>query len=162
MAGATAVLSDGLDKPSVGLSVINGKHYIEVKYNPTSGAGLNLSTITGGEFTLSGAGAANIHKYRRARFSGWHSRHLSLCRYRELRQRVVNVNFGDGAFADDAGYSNLAETATFTLVSPSAALYSPVFKDTVYYDDLNDKGYIFVTFNDPTGSGFKTRHHQWR
>ena len=37
-AGPTAALTNGLDKPTVGLSVINGRHYIDVRYKPTSGS----------------------------------------------------------------------------------------------------------------------------
>ena len=55
IAGTTATLSGGFEKQAVGLSVVNNKKYIEVTFNPTGGATLNLASITGDEISLSGS-----------------------------------------------------------------------------------------------------------
>ena len=157
-AGPTMALTGGLDKPTVGTSFINGTHYIDVRYKPTSGSQIDLATINGDEFTLAGSAItstvaisgtpqlidASTNTYRYA-LNG------------KFVDGVLVVNFAQGKFADTAGYTNLAISTTLTLVSPSAELYAPAYKDQVDYDALNQRGYILVTYKDPTGSGIDVR-----
>ena len=153
--GATAVLSGGFERPVVGLSIINNEKYIEVTFNPTSGSQLDSATIldAGAEFTLSGDGAKSITAIGAPVLVAGTTGTYRYAVTGTFSDGVVNVNFIPGSFADTAHYSNLGGPATFTLASPTAALYAPAYQDTIDYNRLNQMGYLFVTFKDPTGVG---------
>ncbi|NOS68309.1 MAG: calcium-binding protein, partial [Verrucomicrobia bacterium] len=58
---ATAVLADGLGGKTIDRSVLNGTGgYIDVTFTPVFGRVLDLSSIDGNEFTLTGANSENV------------------------------------------------------------------------------------------------------
>ena len=124
-AGPTAALTNGLDKPTVGLSVINGRHYIDVRYKPTSGSALDAASIRRRcEFTLSGAGAKNITGVAAPVLVAGTTDTYRYAITGNFENGAVAVNFVANGFVDTAGYGNLADTSTLTLVSPTAELYA--------------------------------------
>ncbi|MBC8503308.1 MAG: hypothetical protein H8D34_00490, partial [Chloroflexi bacterium] len=151
-AGPTVALQDGLEQSTVGLSLINGRHYIAVQYKPTSGSAIDAATINGDEFTLSGPGAQNVSVGAPVLVDAANNIYAYAITG-DFEEGGITLSFIAGSFADTAGYGNLASESTTTLASPSADLYAPIHADSIFYDDLNQRGYIFVTFDDPTGSG---------
>ncbi|MBC8505088.1 MAG: tandem-95 repeat protein, partial [Chloroflexi bacterium] len=158
VAGSTMALDGTLNNPLVGLSVLNGEAYIDVRYKATSGASIDGNTIDTNDFTLGGDGLGDAQidsvehigdgVYRYHLIDSDTGNTIGL-----FQNGALEFDFSANAFNDDANYGNLAETLTVTIVSPTADLYSPGLEEKVFYTDLNEQGYIFVTYTDPTGSG---------
>ncbi|HND51342.1 MAG TPA: hypothetical protein PLV92_03055 [Pirellulaceae bacterium] len=103
------------------LQVLNNERYIDVWFDPSSGAELNAASITDSapEFTLVGAAAANVvvdgaavlvddgHTYRYS-FTG------------QFGRGPVSVSFLRDGWTDSSGLSNVAESETLTVVGSTA------------------------------------------
>jgi len=158
VAGSTMTLNGTLGSPVVGLSVLNGEAYIDVRYKATSGAMIDGNTIDTNDFSLGGDGLGDaqidsvddlgdgVYRYYLVDGDTGNTTGLFL-------NGALELDFAANAFSDDANFGNLAETLSVTLVSPTADLYSPGLEEKVFYTDLNNQEYIFVTYSDPTGSG---------
>ncbi|WP_442506608.1 reprolysin-like metallopeptidase [Novipirellula sp. SH528] len=111
----TATLADPVAGASIVVTTINGQDYIDVTFNDTSGAGLNLATITDleEEFTLSGAGAAAVTVNGAATLvSGTTYRYATTG---DFSPGAVDAVFAAGTFADLSGNQNIDSIASFVV-----------------------------------------------
>jgi len=113
----TADLAHPVDGGSIPLATINvHERYIDVRFTDTGGSGLDLSTITdsGAEFTLSGAAASGVTVNGAPTLVNGTTYRYSFTG--DFGGGSVGVDFTAGAWADNAGNTNDAETEGFTVM----------------------------------------------
>ena len=150
----TASLADPLAGTTIVVTTMNGRDYIDVTFEDTSGAGLNLATITDSEaeFTLSGPGAVGVTLNGAATPIGG-----TTFRYATTGDFIpgaVDAVFAAGTFADLAGNENLDTIASFVVAEdlidevivdnsdPAFAVSDP----TQFLTSSNVSGFIGVDY----------------
>ncbi|WP_442512184.1 peptidoglycan DD-metalloendopeptidase family protein [Novipirellula sp. SH528] len=111
----TATLADPVAGASIVVTTINGRDYVDVTFSDTSGAGLDVSTITDSqqEFTLSGPGAASVSVNGSATLvSGTTYRYATTG---DFAPGAVDAVFAAGTFADSLGNANIDSIASFVV-----------------------------------------------
>jgi hypothetical protein len=132
--------------------------YLDVIFNPSSGAELNFSTITGDEFTLGGTGANG------AVILGLPTRLGETNTYRYFLTNSfvagqVIVTFNANRWQDSLGRNNIEEIETFTVSAPLSEVSGPFAGSSTDVTILNTrldadtgKKYIDVVFKPAPGS----------
>ncbi len=111
----TADLASPLNGGPMAPAVLNAQGYIEVTFDDLGG--LDDTTITGDEVTISGTGVgtAVLNSGAPTLVSGTTYRYAFTGSFVD---GAVDVNFVAGSFADLAGNTNVAETESFTVAVP--------------------------------------------
>ncbi len=139
----TATLADPLAGATIVVTTINGNDFIDVTFADTSGAGLNLGTITdsGAEFTLSGPGATGVTVNGAATLvSGTTYRYATTG---DFNPGAVDAVFAAGTFADSVGNQNLDTIASFVIGED--VLEEIIVDNTSFGFSVNDPNNQFVT-----------------
>ena len=138
---------------AIGRDLLNGRHYLEVRFRGAGGSAIDPATIDGDELQLrdtTGAlvalaapvrvGLTNVYRYG---FTG------------SLAGGAYSLTFLAGSFRDANGTPNQAETEIFYVDSPTAALADPNAGAVLDAGDLNGRGYVDVFLTDFDGSAIK-------
>jgi hypothetical protein len=157
----TADLTAPADGATIGDTVFNGRHYIDVTFADLGGSGLDVGTITdsNAEFTLGGLAAAGVQVNGAGTLVAGTTSTYRYTFTGSFAPGAVTVDFIAGSVADTAGNPLAATSEGFSVahvdtVPPMAALTDPADGTEIGDIDLNARGYIDVTFtDDPGGSG---------
>ena len=133
-----------LDGAVIGVDAINGPHYLEVTFRPSSGFALDPATITGGELELRDAAGTLIALGAPIRVGLSTTYRYSFST--DLAVGVYSVTFVAGSFGDTGGLLNAEETETFTVTQPTVTLENPVKGQVIDVADFNARGYVDITF----------------
>ncbi|NLX95674.1 MAG: hypothetical protein GXY83_05820, partial [Rhodopirellula sp.] len=122
---------------------------VDLKFRPTWGNTLDENIVP--QFILSGSAVPQgvtvgnptslgdgVYRYT---FSG------------SLQPGEIKLAFAAGAVQDSAGYASLAHTEVLTIVELTAGLAYPLAGSRVSLEQVNQEGYLDVTFADPLGVG---------
>ena len=145
--GATADVIAPTPGGTIGVDEINNLGYIEVRFQGTSDAAIDESTIDGDEIILrdsegnlvaiaaipSRVGESNIYRYAI----------LDTLVVGAYEVEIVVGSFTDTALTPNA---NLVEIETFTVGQATATLADPLPGDVIDREALNERGYIDVEF----------------
>ncbi|MCX7417908.1 MAG: hypothetical protein NT013_00005, partial [Planctomycetia bacterium] len=151
--GVTAALADPIAFDTTGLTLLNNRGYLDVKFIATNGATLDESTIfdAAAEFNVSGDGANDVVIVGTPTAVG-----DGVYRYAFTGQFVVgqvDVEYLPNAVTDSAGFQTTVGTEKFYLAAPTAELFNPSIGRRADRSTLNDHGYIDIQFQDRTGQG---------
>ena len=151
--GVEAVLVDPAPFAIAGLTQLNDRGYLDVRFTPTDGATVDESSITddAAEFELTGAAAADVELSGAPVAVGGGVYRYSFTG--AFAAGEVGVDWLAETVADSLGFQNLASSQTFVLAVPSVALSSPRNEQRVDRSQFNDDGFIDITFADATGKG---------
>ncbi|MFO0878227.1 MAG: hypothetical protein U0840_12825 [Gemmataceae bacterium] len=151
--GVAAHLVSPAPFSTAGVTLLNSRGYLDVRFTPTAGATLDEAAIldAAAEFTLEGLAAADVvidgaptplgnGLYRYA-FTG------------VFQPGAVTLRWIASAAADSAGFLTTPRADTFRLEVPAVELASPSDRLRVDRSKINDAGYIDVRFLDRTGRG---------
>ncbi len=142
--GTTPEKVVGLSGSAIGRDLINGRHYLEITFRPSEGFSLDHGTIDGGEIELRGPGGALIALASPVRVGL-----TNTYRYAFVADLAIGkhtVAFVAGSFGDTGGTLNLAESESFTVATPIAALADPIRGQVIDAKDFNGRGYVDITF----------------
>ena len=122
---------------------LNSRHYLEVRFSPSSGYDIDPATINGGELVLTGPGGTITlgSPVRIGTSSVWRYSFAGA-----LADGLYTLTFVAGSFADTHGTANLAETERFTVAGTTSGLYNPGGGSTTTTANLNGRGWVDVTF----------------
>ena len=129
---------------SFGRDWINGLHYIEVRFTPTSGFVIDPTTVSGDELRLVGPGGAVITLGTPVRVGTTDTWRYSFSG--SLAAGAYTLTIQPGTFADTGGVSNQGETEEFTVVQPASGLSNPLNGSRQSNADFNSRGWVDVTF----------------
>ncbi len=151
--GVRAMLIDPTAFTIAGLSLLNSRGYLDVRFTPTDGATLDESTITdaGAEFALSGAAAAAVKVTGAGVSQGG-----GVFRYEftgEFGTGEVQVAWLARSVTDSLDFQTLESTTAFQVAAPAAELFSVRNEQRVSRTQFNAGGSIDILFADATGKG---------
>ncbi|HND55959.1 MAG TPA: hypothetical protein PLV92_26260, partial [Pirellulaceae bacterium] len=151
--GVAVALADPLAFSTTGVTIINSRGYIDLRFTPTPGATLNEATITDAakEFQFTGDAALNVTPSGVPTAMG-----DGVYRYPftgQFEVGKIGIEWIADAVADSAGIKNAAGSEEFVLDAPAAELFYPAIEMRADRSTLNDRGYIDIKFNDRTGRG---------
>ncbi len=135
---------------TVGVDATNALHYLEVRFQGSSGYAIDPATVNGGEIQLRDATGNLIAlgtPVREGTTNIWRFPFTAT-----LAAGKYTVDVVAGSFADTSGLLNLADSFTFWLASPHGALADPGSGSVLDTTDLNGRGYVDVTFPAINGS----------
>ena len=128
--------------------------YIDLALTPTSGTSTTISGAPApSALTLSEPGATLGIDTTTPLLVGMQGG-VAIYRYYvtgKFTTGLVSLSVAKNAFADSAGYQNVATSLSFTATGPTASLQSPPAGATVGPASLDNQGYIDVPFVVPTG-----------
>ncbi|HTH05567.1 MAG TPA: hypothetical protein VL916_06845, partial [Ilumatobacteraceae bacterium] len=135
---------------TLGRDLLNALKYLEIRFRGSSGFGVDHSTIDGDEIEFRDAagnlialaapvrvGTSDIYRYA---FTA------------TLAAGVYTITILAGRFADLGGRTNSAETESFTVSSPTAALIDPTPGSVLDVTELASRGWVDITFAQLAGS----------
>ncbi|MFM7057153.1 MAG: hypothetical protein ACKO2P_09565, partial [Planctomycetota bacterium] len=150
--GASASLASP-NSTIYGVSALNAQRYIDVRFNPTSGRTLNLTTIldNDSEFVLTGSAAAEVNingkptqiddDTFRYTFTG------------DFVEGTFTILFVENSLQDSGGAGLSGSSEQIVLKNLTSALLSPAHQSNFDRNTLNHNGYIDVAFDDVLGVG---------
>ena len=133
--GATADVTNPAAGQIVGTGVINGWHYLEVTFRPSSGHAINPASVNGDEIVLKDPSGNVIPLDAPVRVAGtdrWQYRFTQ-----NLGVGTYTVAFVAGTWTDNGGISNLAFAQTFRVEQATATLADPMGGATIDRSTLN-------------------------
>ena len=130
----------------VGRDWINGRHYFEIRFRPTSGYAIDPTSINGDELRLVGPGGTVIALGAPVRVGTTDIWRYSFAGSLAVGQYTLTMQAG--SFRDNSGTANQAEDERFSIAAPSSGLSSPLNGSQLSNADFNSRGWVDVTFAD--------------
>ncbi len=162
----TATLVSPAAGQAINLTTLNNQGYIAVHYNDFNNSPINVASILNGsgQFTLSGPGIGTVvvnadpTQVNPNDDSDFDYHFTGDFAIPSGTSSTVTLSFTPGSFGDMAGATNVAQSATFTIYSTvtaptmaTASLANPANGQAVNPQSMDQRGYIDVNFNLPSG-----------
>ena len=118
----TVTLADPPPGGVMDREALNNRHYIDITFTPTTGASLDLTSIDGDEFTLTGANGENVTLRGPPTRQG----DTNVFRYEfdgSFDAGLLTIHFVAGSWRDSQGNLGLAGTQTVRIITQASEFY---------------------------------------